>query len=118
MSQKVLVVEDDDDARDALALLLASQGYELETAGDGDAAISKAQAFHPDVLICDWLLPGADGIAVARTIQEGIEPIPVIFVTAHSVPDLRHRARDLRVHAYLPKPIDVGRLRNVLLALA
>lgn len=117
MSQKVLVVEDDDDARDALALILASQGYELETAGDGDAAIAKAQAFHPDVLICDWRLPGMDGVSVARIIQD-MEPIPVIFLTAHSVPDLRRRARDLRVHAYLPKPIDVGRLRNALLALA
>jgi CheY-like chemotaxis protein len=117
MSQKVLVVEDDDDARDALALILASQGYELETAGDGDDAIAKAQAFHPDVLICDWLLPGMDGVSVARIIQN-TDPIPVIFVTAHSVPDLRQRARDLRVHAYLPKPIDVGRLRTALLALA
>jgi|SRR6516164_8730591 len=117
MSQRVLVVEDDDDARDALALILASQGYELETAGDGDAAIAKAQAFHPDVLICDWRLPGMDGVSVARIIQD-MEPIPVIFVTAHSVSDLRHRARDIRVHAYLPKPIDVGRLRNAMLALA
>ena len=116
MSQRVLVVEDDDDARDALALILASQGYELETAGDGDAAIAKAKAFHPDVLICDWLLPGMDGVSVARIIQ-GLGPIPVIFVTAHSLPDLRHRSQDLRVHAYLPKPIDVGRLRNALLAL-
>ena len=117
MSQRVLVVEDDDDARDALALILASQGYELETAGDGDAAIAIAQAFHPDVLICDWRLPGMDGVSVARIIQD-MEPIPVIFVTAHSVSDLRHRARDIRVHAYLPKPIDVGRLRNAMLALA
>lgn len=117
MSQRVLVVEDDDDARDALALILASQGYELETASDGDAAIAIAQAFHPDVLICDWLLPGMDGVSVARTIQR-MEPIPIIFVTAHSLPDLRNRARDLQVHAYLPKPIDVGRLRNALLALA
>ena len=117
MTQRVLVVEDDDDARDALALILASQGYELETAGDGYAAVAKARAFHPDVLICDWRLPGMDGVAVAHAIQ-GMGMIPVIFVTAHSLPDLRHRTKDLRVHAYLPKPIDVGRLRNALLALA
>ncbi len=92
MSQRVLVVEDDDDARDALALILASQGYELETAGDGVAAIAKARAFHPDVLICDWRLPGMDGVSVARNIQR-MGMIPVIFVTAHSVPDLRHRTR-------------------------
>jgi DNA-binding response OmpR family regulator len=117
MRQRVLVVEDDDDARDALALILASQGYELETAGDGDAAIAKAQAFHPDVLICDWLLPGMDGVSVARIIQR-TDPVPVIFVTSHSVADLRRSATDLRVHAYLPKPIDVGRLRSALLGLA
>jgi CheY-like chemotaxis protein len=116
MSQKVLVVEDDADARDALVLLLESQGYELETAGDGTDAIAKARSFRPDVLICDWLLPGIDGIAVARSIQS-VSPTPVIFVTAHSVPDLRNHTKDLPVRAYLAKPIDVARLRNALLAL-
>jgi len=117
MPRRVLLVEDDVDARDALALLLSSQGYELETAGDGDAAISKAAAFCPDVLICDWLLPGMhDGVAVARIIQGG-SGVPVIFLTAHSVPELRSRTKHLRVHAYLPKPIDVGRLRSALASL-
>jgi len=117
MAQKVLLVEDDADARDALALLLSSQGYELETAADGDAAITKAIAFHPDVLICDWLLPGShDGVEVARIIQ-GNSGVPVIFVTAHSLPDLRTKTQDLRVHAYLPKPIDVGRLKLALAGL-
>jgi CheY-like chemotaxis protein len=113
----VLLVEDDADARDALSLLLASQGYELETASDGDDAIAKAQAFHPDVLICDWLLPGMDGASVARILQRD-SGVPVIFVTAHSLPELRNRTQDLRVQAYLAKPIDVGRLRKALLALA
>lgn len=116
MSQRVLLVEDDADARDALALLLASQGYELETAPDGDTAITKASLFHPDVLICDWRLPGIDGVDVARTIQNG-SGIPVIFLTAHSLPDLRSRTKDLHVHAYLAKPIDVVRLQSVLASL-
>jgi two-component system, chemotaxis family, CheB/CheR fusion protein len=116
MSQRVLLVEDDADARDALALLLTSQGYELETAPDGDTAISKASAFHPDVLICDWRLPGIDGVDVARIIQTD-SGIPVIFVTAHSLPDLRSRTKDLRVHAYLAKPIDVVRLQSALASL-
>ncbi len=118
MNTRVLVVEDDADARDALAVLLTSQGYELATAKDGDAAISKAATFHPDVLICDWRLPGTrDGVAVARSIQSH-SGISVIFVTAHSVPELRSRTRDLRVHAYLAKPIDVGRLTKALASLA
>jgi DNA-binding response OmpR family regulator len=116
MGQRVLLVEDDADARDALALLLTSQGYELETASDGDTAISKASAFHPDVLICDWRLPGLDGVEVARIIQTG-SAVPVIFLTAHSLPDLRNRTKDLRVHAYLAKPIDVVRLQSALASL-
>jgi two-component system CheB/CheR fusion protein len=111
---KILLVEDDVDARDALALLLASDGHSVETAGDGDVAIEKAAAFHPDVLVCDWFLPGPrDGVETARTIQDG-SGIRVIFVTAHSLPDLRGRTQDLRVQAYLPKPIDVERLRGAL----
>ncbi len=116
MSQRVLLVEDDADARDALALLLTSEGYELETAPDGDTAISKASAFHPDVLICDWRLPGIDGIDVARIIQTGTG-VPVIFLTAHSLPDLRSRTKDLIVHAYLSKPVDVVRLHTALASL-
>ena len=116
MGQRVLLVEDDADARDALALLLSSQGYELETAPDGDTAISKAQNFHPDVLICDWRLPGIDGVDVARIIQTN-SGVPVIFLTAHSLPDLRSRTKDLKVHAYLAKPVDVVRLQSALASL-
>jgi two-component system CheB/CheR fusion protein len=114
MGLKILLVEDDVDARDALALLLASDGHSLETADDGDAAVAKAAAFRPDVLICDWFLPGTrDGVETAKAIQDG-GGAPVIFVTAHSLPDLRSRTRNLRVQAYLPKPIDVERLRGAL----
>jgi DNA-binding response OmpR family regulator len=116
MNERVLLVEDDADARDALALLLTSQGYVLETAPDGDTAISKAAVFQPDVLICDWRLPGIDGVDVARIIQTG-SGVPVIFLTAHSLPDLRSRTKDLNVHAFLSKPVDVVRLRTALTSL-
>jgi two-component system CheB/CheR fusion protein len=114
MALRVLLVEDDVDARDALALLLTSDGHTLETAGDGDGAIEKARAFRPDVLICDWFLPGErDGIDTARAVQAD-SGVPIIFVTAHSLPDLRSRTQELRVLAYLSKPIDVERLRSAL----
>jgi DNA-binding response OmpR family regulator len=117
MGLRVLVVEDDVDARDALALLLASHGYDIETAEDAEDAIRKAASFAPDVLICDWRLPGTrDGVDVARALQ-GETNVTVIFVTAHSVPELRARTADIRVHAFIPKPIDVARLRSALAAL-
>jgi CheY-like chemotaxis protein len=118
MSQRVLVVEDDVDAREALELLLSHCGYETETAGDGESAIDKATEFHPDILLCDWKLEGSqDGVATTRAIQM-TQKIPVIFFTAHSVSELRAQTRDLDVHAYLSKPIDVRRLTSALAALS
>lgn len=113
---KVLLVEDDADARDALALLLLESGYDLATAGDGITAVATAAEFAPDVVVSDWLLPGVDGVTAARAIQVDNVP-PVIFVTAHSIADLRSRTQDLYVRAYLPKPVDFVRLRNELAAL-
>lgn len=115
---KVLLVEDDADARDALALLLCESGYDLATAADGVTAVSTAAEFDPDVIVCDWLLPDVDGVTAARAIQsDRSDPAPVIFVTAHSIADLRSRTKDLNVRAYLPKPVDFTRLRNELAAL-
>lgn len=113
---KVLLVEDDADARDALALLLTESGYDLATAADGTAAVTTAAEFRPDVVVCDWLLPGIDGVTAVRAIQSDRVP-PVIFVTAHSVADLRAQTQDLHVRAYLSKPVDFARLRSELAAL-
>ena len=114
MALRVLVVEDDPDAREALQVLLTNQGYDTAVAGDGRSALDTAAAFRPDVLLCDWRLPGThDGVAVARALQGDLD-VPVIFFTAHSVSELRTRTKDLRVLAYLPKPIDVGRLAGAL----
>jgi DNA-binding response OmpR family regulator len=113
MVNRILLVEDDADARDALALLLANGGYDVETAPDGKTALAKAATFKPDVLVCDWLLPDTDGPTIARSIQT-TSGIPIIFITAHSLAELRNLTMDLRVHAYLPKPIDIDRLSEVL----
>jgi DNA-binding response OmpR family regulator len=114
MGSKVLLVEDDDDAREALEVLLSNRGYETLAAEDGEAALETAATFLPDILLCDWWLPGPhDGVSVARKLQADHD-IPVIFFTAHSVSELRTRTRDLNVLAYLPKPIDVMRLTAAL----
>lgn len=117
MNPKVLVVEDDADAREALDAVLSREGYVTAVAENRDTAVATAAAFKPDVLLCDWRLPGRhDGEAVAREVQSDFD-IPVIFVTADSTAELRRRTRDLRVLAYLSKPVDVARLTAALGAL-
>lgn len=116
MTPRILVVEDDADAREALDAVLSSEGYETAVAQDGDEAVHKAADFRPHVLLCDWQLPGSrDGEAVARAVQSDLD-IPVIFVTANPTAELRRRTTDLRVLAYLSKPLDVARLAAALAA--
>lgn len=113
MARRILVVEDDPDALDALALVLASRGFEVATALDGEAGVARAIEFRPDVLVCDSVLPGIDGVATARAIHAATGTA-IVFVTAHSLADLRARAVDLPVHAFLNKPIDLERLSGVI----
>jgi DNA-binding response OmpR family regulator len=114
MNLKILIVEDDDDAREALHELLSAQGFETMVAENGTEAIAIAAHFRPHVLLCDWQLPGrCDGADVAREVQENLD-IPVIFFTGAPMTELRTKTADLRVLAYLPKPLDVDRLTAAL----
>jgi two-component system CheB/CheR fusion protein len=117
MVRRILLIEDDRDALDALALVLASRGFELATAADGETGVDRSRTFRPDVLICDWLLPGIDGIEAARQIHAATGAA-VIFVTAHSIADLRSKTAGFPVHAYLAKPIDGPRLTATLAELS
>lgn len=111
---KVLIVEDDEFARDASARYLGHLGYEVCAAATAAEAEAKADNRPPDVLICDWRLgEGADGTDVARTLQKRYAT-PIIFVTAHPLGRLRFETRDLNVARYLRKPISLVTLASAL----
>lgn len=63
--RRVLVVEDDATIVDAIATRLRAEGFLVQTAGDGPAAVDTAEAWQPDLLILDIMLPGFDGLEVA-----------------------------------------------------
>jgi len=84
-SQKVLVVDDEPKTCQLLKEFLVRKGYEVFVANQGDAAISKAQAFHPDIILLDVLLPGGlDGLQTYHRLKgkSSTRRIPIIFVTA------------------------------------
>lgn len=115
---KVLLVEDDDFARDASARYLEHLGHDVSAAGTPDEAVQLASAVSPDVVICDWMLGAEqDGADVARALQS-LYAAPIIFVTAHPPGKLRNRTRDLRVVRILRKPISLAALASALDALA
>ena len=108
----VLVVEDEAAAREASELYLAYCGYDVETAADASSALESAEQQVPNVLVCDWRLgAGGDGVEVARTIQEKFG-VPVIFMTAHPMDELREATTDLNVSGFLRKPISLAVLAD------
>ena len=81
MTRTVLVVEDDRVINDALADRLRAEGYAVEQAFDGPAAVSRCSEVRPDVVVLDVMLPGFDGHEVCRRIQAE-RPVPVLMLTA------------------------------------
>jgi two-component system, OmpR family, response regulator MprA len=81
--KKVLVVDDEQDLRDAIATALSYEGFEVGTAGDGIEAVAKAQAMKPDMILLDIIMPKQDGIATLKAIKQEAwgKDIPVVIMT-------------------------------------
>lgn len=105
-----MVVEDDADARDALARLLEFDGYDVTVASDGDEAMSLVADTAPDLVVTDWRMPGLSGLALCRALRQRLDMVPIVVVTsADEVFD-----RDQPVNARLRKPIDPPLLHRVI----
>lgn len=99
----ILIVDDDRKITDMLRRTLAYEGYRVETAGDGFEAIAKVQAYNPDLIVLDWLMPGMDGIEVARRIR-GTADMPILMLTARDALDDRVAGLDNGADDYMVKP--------------
>jgi DNA-binding response OmpR family regulator len=107
--RKVLVVEDERAIADAVAARLRAEGFVVDTAYDGLAAVTTFQAARPDLVVLDIMLPGIDGLEVCRRIQAE-RPVPVIMLTARD--DETDLLVGLAVGAddYLTKPFSMREL--------
>ncbi len=109
MAEKILVVEDEITLQDTLAYNLKRQGYEVETAGDGSAALESARRLRPDLIVLDVMLPGIDGFEVCRILRQEMNT-PVLMLTARD--DEIDRVVGLEVGAddYMTKPFSMREL--------
>jgi PAS domain S-box-containing protein len=114
--RRVLVVEDNPDARETLALLLESWGHHVEQASDGESALARAVAVALDVAVIDVGLPGMDGYAVAKRLRDTppCAHVRLVALTGYSRPEDRRRASEAGFDAYLVKPVDPAQLARAL----
>ena len=103
MTQKILVVDDDDDLRDMIGLVLASSGYKTVYAADGLSAIEVFEDATPDLVLLDIMLPGQDGIEVCRQIR-AISGTPIIMLTAKGETEDVVRGLEAGADDYIVKP--------------
>ncbi len=114
--RRVLIVEDNDDVREMLSILLSQDGHEVQVARDGPTGLRAALTFRPDVALLDLGLPGLDGNALARSIRAHDEgkQIYLVALTGYGQPEDRLRSEAAGFDAHMLKPVDINQLAALL----
>ncbi len=106
MTKRILVVEDQHDNRQILRDLLIPAGYDLIEAWDGEAAVTKAKAERPDLILMDIQLPGIDGYEATRRIKADplLKATPIIAITSYALSGDEDKTRAAGCDGYVAKP--------------
>jgi two-component system OmpR family response regulator len=115
---KVLVVDDEQTLADLLSMALRYEGWDVQTAGTGTAAVRAARDFRPDAVVLDMMLPDIDGLEVLRRIRADHLDIPVLFLTARDAVEDRVAGLTAGGDDYVTKPFSleevVARIRGLI----
>jgi signal transduction histidine kinase len=116
--RSVLIVEDSDDAREALRLLLESLGHRVFEASDGQQGLTLALQHRPEVVLIDLGLPGLDGYEMAQALRSTPEgrTAALIAVTGYGQQDDRRRSKEAGFDAHLVKPVSLSLLSSLISA--
>lgn len=116
---RILVVDDNKDAAETLARLLQRMGNTVHTAHDGEEGVAAAQAFRPDVVLCDIGLPKLNGYEVCRLMKQQTwdKKMVMVAVTGWGQEDNKRKAQEAGFDCHLTKPVDPQHLLHVLAGL-
>jgi DNA-binding response OmpR family regulator len=117
-AQRVMIVDDDASVRALLRMTLPADGFDVVEAGDGEEALALLDQSVPDLVLLDWVMPGASGEAVLRELKGRRPDVPVIVLTAEQEPRYRELADSLGADTFLTKPFSplqlLGELERLL----
>ncbi len=116
---RILVVEDEDHLAIGIKFNLEAEGFEVETVGDVQAALTRldAAARPFDLVILDVMLPGMSGYAVCESLRRAGSEVPVVMLTARTLVEDRIRGFDAGTDIYLQKPFDLEELISIVRSL-
>ncbi len=118
--KSILLVDDDQEVLRTLEAALAETGAKIDTAGDGNTALTKAQSDRPDLMVLDLMMPKRSGFLVLESLKKGkarTDPPRVVIITGNT--GMRHRvwAENLGAEAYFNKPFRMDRLLEAVMKL-
>jgi CheY-like chemotaxis protein/anti-sigma regulatory factor (Ser/Thr protein kinase) len=118
----VLIIDDQEDAREALSTVLESLGARVHSSGNAAEGLAALASDHPDVVLCDLAMPGEDGFSVIGKVR-ALGPdhggtVPVVALTAYADRETVRKCLDAGFDAHLPKPMDVPDLARLIVELA
>lgn len=115
MSYHILLIEDNEDVRETLAMLLQTLGHRTETAATGPEGVNRALASRPQVVLIDLGLPGLNGFQVNRQIRTALgKSVRLVALTGYAQEEDRQRSRDAGFDAHLSKPVELKELNAAL----
>jgi two-component system response regulator MprA len=109
MKERILIIEDDDQILKILRRSLVYEGYQVDTAMDGEGGLNLLRDNKPALVILDWMLPGMDGLEVCRRVRE-LGNQPVLMLTAKDTIENRVQGLDAGADDYLVKPFELDEL--------
>ncbi len=113
-SGKLLIVDDDQHERDALAELVHAWGHRADTAADGATALKTAAEVHPEVIITDLVMPNMDGMVLLKALRDANPECVVVILTGQGTVDSAVDAIRQGAYDFIEKPLDTKRLKLVL----
>ncbi len=112
MAAAILVVDDEEDVREVIALSLSNRGYEIETAANGTDALARMRAKRFDLVLLDVMMPVVTGIEVCRLAKAdpALADVPIVFLTAKGGGDALAEGLEAGALMYLQKPFTTEKL--------
>jgi phosphoribosyl 1,2-cyclic phosphodiesterase len=116
----ILVIDDDTEFRAALTALLKTRGWDVIECGDGEAALGLARQHRPRAILCDLLMPGTNGFRVCATIrnEHALRYSLLVAMSGRDFEDTRQTALEAGADEFLPKPVNIPRLMELLEGMA